>query len=132
MVPLVSRTSKVASGEVVPIPTLPVLSTFILRLPEPSAMMMLLESAEDSPVTLAPIIVLFTPVTIPRPVLYPIAVLLPVPLFAVMLSSLRASTPAAVLPEPVVLERRAPTPLAVFQVPVVLERRAWWPIAILE
>lgn len=69
---------KTAVGDTSPIPTLPVAFTFILLFPDPSAMMILLDNVGESPVTLAPIIVLFTPVVIPLPVLKPTAVLLPV------------------------------------------------------
>ena len=56
-------------GVEVPTPMLPEESMRMRWLPAPSAMMMLFESVDESPVTLAPKIVLLVPVTIPNPVL---------------------------------------------------------------
>jgi hypothetical protein len=69
-------TSSLTVGLVVPIPTFQVLSTLILLFQEPSAMIILFERVADNPVTFDPSIVLFEPVVIPLPVLYPRAVLL--------------------------------------------------------
>jgi hypothetical protein len=62
-------TSSLAHGVLVQIPTLPVASTLIRWFPSPSAMIMLFERFDARPVTLAPRMVLATPVVIPRAVL---------------------------------------------------------------
>jgi hypothetical protein len=62
-------------GVFVQIPTAPVDDTLILLFPLPSAMMILFERFEASPVTLAPRIVLLEPVVMPIAVLYPRTVL---------------------------------------------------------
>ena len=61
----VPATSRRYAQVFVPIPTLPVDPTLILRFPLPSAMMILLERFDASQETLAPIIVLPEPVVIP-------------------------------------------------------------------
>jgi hypothetical protein len=50
---LLPATSNFAAGLVVPIPTLPLLSTFILWFPWPSASIILLDIDVDNPVTFA-------------------------------------------------------------------------------
>ena len=71
IIPFVLPIDKRPDGVVVPTPTFPLLSTFIRLFPVPSAIIILLASAADNPVTFAPSIVLLEPVVIPRPVLFP-------------------------------------------------------------
>jgi len=96
-------------GEEVPIPTFPFAPTLIRLLPEPSAIIMLLERPAERPTTFAPRIVLFTPVTIPRPVLYPTAVLFPVLVAVLRFES--ALKPSAILFEPATFKNNAPLPI---------------------
>ena len=70
--------------------------------------------------------ILFVPVVIPEPALYPIAVLL----FPVVEKS--AFGPKAVLNEPDTILARALFPMAVLNVPVVFDSKADTPSAVVE